>query len=258
MVLALGVLAADAWWLVRTRDAAKPLPPAAETAKAVSQAAALTSARATFTTQVSGITTVFGRVTEQLRPLRVTLTMTTIDGADRFGATEVVTDSAVFLRAPGLANSVGRPWISVPAAGLTADPALIGLYQTGAIPAVDTAMIGTAAKVRSTGPRTVNGVRTTRYVGTIDPALALRRLSPAERQLLAPELTTVSGDVQFVAWIDAHHNLVKLQTSATIDGLSTVTTVVVTAFNQRLHVTVPALSQVSALTASGLRTASGG
>jgi hypothetical protein len=258
MVVALGVLAADGWWLLRTKEAAKPLPPLTATAEAVSQAAALTSARATFTTQVSGLTTVFGRVSEQLRPQRVTLSMTTVDGADRFGVTEVVTDSAVFLRAPGLANSVGKPWISVPVSGLTADPALTGLYQTGAIPTIDAAMIGTATGVRSTGPRTVNGVRTTRYLGTVEPAQALRRLSPAERQLLAPELTAVSGDLHFVAWIDAHHNLVKLQTSATIDGLSTVTTVVVTAFNERLHVTVPPESQVSALTASDLRTSSNG
>ncbi len=263
IVLALGVLGADGWWLVRTRDIrelelAREQTPQAVTAKAVSQAAALTSAKATFTTQVAGLTTVFGRVSEQLRPQRVTLTMTTVDGADRFGVTEVVTDSAVFLRAPGLANSVGRPWISVPVAGLTADPALFELYQTGSIPTLDAAMIGTATAVRSTGPRIVEGVRTTRYVGTIDPALALRRLTPAERQLLAPELTSVSGDISFIAWIDAHHNLVKLQTSATMDGLNTVTTVIVTAFNQRMHLTVPASSQVSALTASDLRTTSNG
>jgi hypothetical protein len=258
IAVALGVLVADGWWLLRTKEAARPQPPRTSTAEAVSQAAALTSAQATFTTQVAGLTTVFGRVSEQLRPQRVTLTMTTVDGADRFGVTEVVTDSAVYLRARGLANSVGKPWISVPVAGLTADPALLGLYQTGSIPTVDAAMIGTAAVVRSTGPRTVNGVKTTRYVGTIDPAVALRRLAPAERQLLAPELTAVSGDLHFVAWIDGHHNIVKLQTSATLDGLSTVTTVVITAFNERVHLTVPPSSQVSALTASDLRTTSNG
>jgi hypothetical protein len=263
IVVALGVLAADGLWLRHTREvklaeAASRQTPRAETAEAVSQARTLTSARATFTTQVAGLTTVFGRVSEQLRPQRVTLTMTTVDGAERFGVTEVVTDSAVFLRAPGLASSVGRPWISVPVAGLTADPALFELYQTGAIPTLDAALIGTADAVRSTGPRTVDGVRTTRYVGTIDPAEADQRLSPAQRQLLAPELTSASGDISFVEWIDGHHNLVKLQTSATMDGVKTVTTVVVTAFNQKMHLTVPASSQVSAVTASDLRTTGNG
>jgi hypothetical protein len=256
MVAALGVLAADGWWLLRTKESARPETPRAATAAAVSRAAALTSARATFTTQVSGLTTVFGRVSEQLRPQRATLTMTTVDGSDRFGVTEVVTDSAVFLRAPGLANSVGKPWISVSLPGLTADPALVGLYQTDAIPTVDAALVGTATAVRSTGVRTVDGVRTTRYVGTIDPAEALKRLSLPERSLLGPELTEATGNMSFVAWIDEHHNLVKLQTSAIIDGLSTVTTVVVTAFNLRIHLSVPAASLVSAIPASDLRTAS--
>lgn len=258
MLLALGVLAADGLWLLRSKELAKPPAPRTVTAEAVSQAAALTSARATFTTQVSGLTTVFGRVSEQLRPQRATLTMTTVDGSDRFGVTEVVTAADVYVRAPGLANTIGKPWISVPVTGLTADPALMGLYQTGAIPTADAALVGVATVVRSTGPRTVDGVQTTRYVGTIDPALATRRLSPAVRQLLAPELTAVNGNIQFIAWIDGHHNLVKLQTTATIGGLTTVTTVVVTAFNQTMHLTVPASSLVSTLTASDLRTASGG
>jgi hypothetical protein len=90
-------------------------------------------------------------------------------------------------------------------------------------------------------------------MGTIDPATALARLKAPVRPLLDPELTEVTGDIQFVAWIDDHHNLVKLQTSAMIGGFETVTTVLVTAFNQRFHLTVPAQGLVSALTASDLR-----
>lgn len=256
MVAALGVLAADGWWLIRSKQEAKPQPPRVATAEAVSQAAALTSARATFTTQVAGLTTVFGRVSEQVRPQRATLTMTTVDGSDRFAVTEVVTDSAVFLRAPGLASSVGKPWISVSLPGLTADPALVGLYQTEAIPTLDAALVGTAVAVRSTGIRTVDGVRTTRYVGTIDPADSLQRLSQPVRSLLDPELTGVTGQISYIAWIDDHHNLVKLQTSATVGGLTTVTTVVVTAFNLKIHLSVPAENLVSAIPASALRTPS--
>lgn len=255
-MLALGVLAADGWWLVRTRDAkelelaklALQRTPRAEIATAVARAAALKSANAAFTTQVAGLTTVTGRVSEQLRPQIVALKMTTFDGAGQFGVSEVVTDGAVYLRAPGLANAAGRPWISVPVAGLAADRVLIGLYQIGAIPTADAALIGTAPGVRSAGRQTIDGVRTTRYVATIDPAQALLRLPPALRQLLAPELTGVSGDMRLAAWIDGHHDLVRLQTSATIDGSSTVTTVEVTALNKTVHITVPAASQVSAAT----------
>ncbi len=261
MVVALGVLAADGWWLVRTRhmrelqlaELALQQTPTAETAAAVARAAALRSANAAFTTQVDGLTTVTGRVSEQLRPQLVALTMTAFDGADQFGVSEVVTDSAVYLRAPGLANAAGKPWISVPVTGLAADPALMELYQAGAIPTVDAALIGTALGVRLAGRQTIDGVATARYIGTIDPALTMRRLSPALRQLLAPELTAITGDMRYSMWVDSHHDLVRLQTSATIDGSSTVTTVVVTALNKQVHIAVPAASQVSAGTSgSGL------
>ena len=248
MVAALAVLGADGWWLLHKRESAKQPPPPALLADAVSQTASLTSAQANFSTQVAGITTVFGHVSEQLKPDRVTLTMTTIDGADRFSVAEVVTDSAVYLRAPGLASGVGKPWISMPLAGLSADPALVSLYQTEAIPSADAALLGTAASVRPAGTGIIDGDRTIRYVGTIDPATALRRLPPAVRKLLAPELMTVTGDIRYVVWIDRLHNVRKIQTTATMAGLSTVTTVVVKALNPLVHITVPDSSLVSGLT----------
>jgi hypothetical protein len=250
MVAALAVLAADGWWLLRTRESATQITPPTMLADAVSQAAVLDSAQANFSTQVAGITTVFGQVSEQLKPNRATLTMTTVDGADRFGVSEVVTGSAVYLRAPGLASGVGKPWVSEPLTGLSTDPAMIGLYQTEAIPSADAALLGTAASVRSAGTGVIDGDRTTRYVGTIKPATALRRLPPAVRQLLAPELRTVTGDIRFVAWIDALHNLRKVQTTETMAGSSTVTTVVVKALNPLVHITVPDSSLVSAFTAA--------
>jgi hypothetical protein len=249
MLVALTVLAADGWWLLRSRAPAKQPPPTL-LADAVSQAAGLTSAQANFSTQVAGITTVFGQVSEQRRPNRVTLAMTTIDGADRFSVSEVVTGSAVYVRAPGLASAVGKPWISEPLAGLSTDPAMLGLYQTEAIPSAAAALLGTAASVRQGATEIIDGDKTTRYVGTINPATALRRLAPAVRQLLAPELKTVSGDIQFVAWIDKQHNLRKIQTTETMAGLTTVTTVVVKALNPAVHIAVPDSSLVSALTSA--------
>jgi hypothetical protein len=249
IVVALTVLAADGWWLLRSKEPAKQTP-VTVLADAVSHAAALTSAQANFSTQVAGITTVFGQVSEQLKPSRVTLTMTTVDGADRFSVAEVVTGSAVYLRAPGLASGVGKPWVSMPLTALSADPAMVGLYQTEAIPSADAALLGTAAGVQPVGTGIIDGDRTTRYVGTIDPATALRRLSPTLRKLLAPELMTVTGDIRFVAWIDGRHILRKVQTTATMAGLSTVTTVVVKALNPAVHITVPDSSLVSALTAA--------
>jgi hypothetical protein len=247
MVVALAVLAADGWWLIRTRQPVKQ-PARTVLAEAVSQAAGLISARANFSTQVAGLTTVFGQISEQVKAHRVTLSMTTVDGSDRFNVSEVVTGSVVYLQAPALASGVGKPWISVPLESLSADPALVGLYQTEAIPTADAALLGKASTIRAAGTGTIDGARTTRYVGSIDVAAALGRLTPPVHELLAPELAAVTGTMRFVVWIDAQHNLRELQTSATVAGLSTVTTVVVKAFNPAVHIAVPDSSLVSALT----------
>lgn len=250
LVAALAVLAADGWWLVRSRATARETPRAA-IAETASQASSLTSTKATFTTQVAGVTTMFGRVREQLRPRRVTLTMTEVDGADRFPVSELVTDTTVYLRIPALAGPVGRPWLGVPLTELTADPAMAGLYQTAAIPTLDAALVGTASTVRAAGTQLLDGLRTRRYVGVIDPATALRKLSRPARQLLGPELTGATGELRFVVWIDGHHDLRKFQAYALLRGQMVVTTVVVTAVNSRVHISVPATGLVAAAPASG-------
>jgi hypothetical protein len=132
--------------------------------------------------------------------------------------------------------------------GLSADPALVGIYQTEAIPTAAAALLGKASSIRSAGARKIDGVWTTRYVGSIDIAAALPLLTPPVRALLAPELTSVTGSMRFVVWIDGQHNVRELQTSARVAGLSTVTTVVVKAFNPAMHIAVPDSSLVSALT----------
>ena len=208
----------------------------------------MTSASASFTTQVSGITVMFGTVQQRMAPTSLaTLRMTSVDGLDRFAVTEVVTRSTVYVRMPSLAAALGKPWIGVPVPELGAYPAMAQLYQTAALPTAEAALIGTANSERMTGTTTMRGVKVSRYVGSIDPSAALSQLAPGMRQLLAPELAATTGTISFTAWIDAQHNLRKVQTSATIGGQLTVTTVVITAVNRVLHISVPQPSQVVAV-----------
>ncbi len=247
LIAALAVLAADGWWLVRTRKLADR-PPGTVVAEAVAQTAGLEWASATFTTQVGGLTTVFGQVREQRRPHRATLTMTSVDGSDRFGVAELVTDSVVYLSTPGLTASVGKPWLGVPVAELSADPAMDALYQTEAIPTSAAALLGVAGRVRKTWTAAVGGVPTTRFVATVSVAAALAKLSPQQRRLLAPVLTAASGDISFVVWIDSQHELRKLRSTVMISGQLVVTTVVFTTGSRAVHITVPATTEVALAT----------
>jgi hypothetical protein len=252
-VIALGVIGYGGYRVFR--HLSTPVPPSADQVMrdAASTAGAMISANANFTTQVSGLTVMFGTVRERITPARLaTLSMTFVDGAYRYAVTEVVTGSTVYVSMPSLAATVGKPWVRVPVPELVADPAMAQLYQTAALPAAEAALIGTASTERMTGATTLRGVPVSRYVGSISPATAQAELAPALRQLLAPELTATTGTISFTAWIDSQHNLRKIQTSATIGGRLTVTTVVVTAFNRALRISVPQSGQVAALlTGSG-------
>lgn len=203
------------------------------------------SADVNFTTQVNGLTVMSGTVREELTPTRLaTLSMTAVDGAEHFNVTEIVTKSNVYLSVPALAAASGKPWVGVPVSRLTADPALMQLYQTNTLPTAEAGLLGTARTARLAGKATVGGVATSRYVGVISPATALEHVAPGVRQLLAPELASTTGMISFAVWIDAQHNFRKIQTSAMIANRPTVTTVVFTATNQAVHIEVPQSSQV--------------
>lgn len=247
-LVALAVLAVGGYGVITHLD--RPIPPSADQViqDAAHTTAAMTSVSANFTTQASGITVMFGTVHQRVAPASLaTLSMTSVDGVDRFAVTEVVTRSTVYVRMPSLSAAFGKPWIGISVPELGASPAMSQLYQTAALPTVEAALIGTASTEKMTGTTTVRGVTVSRYVGSIDPATALAELAPDVRQLLAPELTATTGSVRFTAWIDSQHNLRKIQTSVIIGGQLTVTTIVVTAINRELHMVVPQPDQVAAV-----------
>jgi hypothetical protein len=246
--IALAVVAVGGYGVISTIN--RPIPPSADQViREVAHAATtMSSDSANFTTQVSGMTVMVGTVHERVTPSRLaTVSMTSIDGAERFPVTEVVSRSTVYVRMPSLAAAFGKPWLGVPISELGADPAMAQLYQTAALPTAEAALIGTANTERMTGTATFRGVKVSRYVGSIDPATALAELDPGLGQLLAPELASTTGTIRFTAWIDSQHNLRKIETTATIGGQLTVTTVVVTAVNGAIHIAVPEPSQVAAL-----------
>jgi hypothetical protein len=247
-LIALAVLAVGGYGVISTIN--RPIPPSADQViREVAHAAtAMTSDSANFTTQVSGMTVMFGTVHERVTPSRLaTVSMTSVDGAERFAVTEVVSRSTVYVHMPSLAAAAGKPWIGVPIPELGADSAMAQLYQTAALPTAEAALIGIANTERMTGTATVRGIKVSRYVGSIDPVTALAELDRGLGQLLAPELASTTGTIRFTAWIDSRHNLRKIQTTATIGGQLTVTTVQVTAVNPVIHIALPESSQVAAL-----------
>jgi hypothetical protein len=225
-----------------------PVSPREAIQEAVAASAAAKSASATFTTQVSGMTVLFGTVTQQgWQSSKATLAMTTVDGAERFSVTEIVLGPNVYISTPGLVEATGKHWLDIPVPALTADPAMAQLYQTNAIPAAGAGLLAMASTVRLAGTATIGGVPTSRYVGTIDPSAARAALAPRLSQLLAPELAATTGPIRFTAWIDRQHNFREIETTSTVGGRVSVTTLLFTTRSLPGHIEAPAESQVESL-----------
>jgi hypothetical protein len=241
-ITSLAVIAAGGYYVL---GPGAPLGARKAIEEAVAASAATRSASATFMTQVSGITVLFGTAREQGSPSRTaTLAMTTVDGAERFSVTEIIAGPKVYISTPGLVRATGRQWLSIPVPELTADPALARLFPTNAIPDAGAGLLAVARTVRLAGTATLSGVPTSCYVGTIDPSTARATLAPRLSQLLAPELAATTGQIRFTAWIDRQHNFRKIETASTVGGRLTVTTLYFTPGSEAGPIAVPVASDV--------------
>jgi len=110
--------------------------------------------------------------------------------------------------------------------------------------------------VRNLGTHVVDGAATTEYSGLVVPSAGLAALPPDLRKELAPSLKTISGTIRFSVWIDAQDHIRKQVLEETANGEPITTTVVLSAINQPVHVTVPPASQVATIPRSALRAAS--
>jgi hypothetical protein len=94
------------------------------------------------------------------------------------------------------------------------------------------------------GKQTVDGVPTTEYAGSFHAAAALKALSPTYRKALAPALKLLGNTpISFHIWIDGQHYTRKATEVETVNGETIITTVVVKAINQPVHITIPPDSQ---------------
>lgn len=241
----LAVIAVGAYYVLRPPVLVSPRQAIEQ---AVATSAAAKSASTTFSTQVSGMTTLYGTAREQGAQARMaTLVMTAVDGAEHFSVTEIVSGSNVYISTPGLVQALGKQWLGVPVPMLTADPALAQLYQTNAIPDAAAGLLAVASTIRLAGTATIRGVPVSRYVGTIDPSRARARLAPRLAQLLAPELAATTGVIRFTAWIDGQHNFRKIETTSTVGGRVSMTTLIYLGRSPSARIGVPVDSQVESL-----------
>jgi hypothetical protein len=164
---------------------------------------------------------------------------------------EILTPHAVYLKLSSLGDVTGKPWIKLSDSGLKHGAgATIGQLLQGienADPLTQTSMLTASKDMRKVGTQVINGVPTTHYAGSYAIAAALAKVPASMRSLTRPVLKSMGiTRVHFNAWIDAQHQLRKMVTTEAGRGSRITTTVVITAINQPVSVSLPPASQVAA------------
>jgi hypothetical protein len=189
----------------------------------------------------------------QLHPeLKMSATLSGVAGAGDIS--EVIVGTTVYIKISSLAKS-GKPWIKLSSSGAGSSSIIHQLLQQASSGnlATQAKLAQVISGVHEAGHAVVGGVATTRYDGTITPSAVLPHLPAGLRKLLSPMLSQIQGRLQVSYWIDAQHLIRKVTEVETVGGQHVTTTIVYTAINQPVHITVPPASQVRSISSlSGL------
>ncbi|SRR6185437_6205228 len=188
----------------------------------------------------------------QLHPkLKMSATLSGLPGTGDIS--EVIVGTTIYIKIAALAQS-GKPWIKLSTSGGGSSSVIHQLLQQAS-----SGNLATQAKLaevmsgtHEAGHAVVNGVPTTRYDGTILPSAVLPHLSAGLSKLLKPMLSQIQGSLHVSYWIDAQHQIRKVTEVETVAGQHVTTTIVYTAINQPVQITVPPASQVRSSSLPGL------
>lgn len=199
-------------------------------------------------TAAAEITT--GMVSMQIKPAFLASENITILAAGQtLHLSEILSSKAIYVKESALSAQVGKPWAEIPASRLSGGTGntLAQQFQSAqnGNPLEQAQMLAAAHDVRATGTQVVDGVRTTRYTGSLAPAAAASALSPSLRKSFTPMLSLFSGDIKFNVWIDGQHQMRKIIETETVSGQPVTATMAITSIDQPVRITLPTPSQVA-------------
>jgi hypothetical protein len=233
--------------------ASTPLTPRQALLAAASHAQKVTSASETLTVRDSGAqnATTAGTIQFQRRPtLQASETLNTTVAGKTTQIKVILTGTAIYLHEAALAGQLGKPWLKLDLSALNgtdlASIAQLAHSLQGNDFANQTQLLAVAKNVHVAGTQTVDGVATTEYAGSVRAARALKTLPASFRKAMGPELQVLgNGTISFHVWIDGQHHTRKITDVETVNGETINSTVLITAINQPVHITIPPASQTA-------------
>jgi hypothetical protein len=232
------------------------LSPRAALLAAATHTRAVNSAVETLTVKTSGTqaTSTTGTIQVQLKPtLELDATLNVGAAGKNTQIKEVLTSQAIYFSAPALSSQLGgKTWVKIPLSALkgTAGASFAQLFHSLQSNNFtnQTELLTAAKNAHVVGTGTVAGVATTEYAGSIKASQALKVLPSSFRKALGEMLSQLgSTTINFHVWIDGQNHVRKIIETETVNGTSINTTVLISAINQPVHITVPPASQTTSM-----------
>lgn len=193
--------------------------------------------------------TLTGQVQIQRTPLRLAEQLTIAAGGQTVQLSAIVTAKAIYV------ESLSEPgtWIRVP---------LPRVFRTTLVPELRNAdptaqarLILAAGHSRLAGQQSVDGVKTSRYVVSVAPAVALSLLPSKLRALLAPLASLIVGDIHYVLWIGPGGQLQQYRVAERTFNARIALTETITSVDQPVDIAIPNATQAPSLGGGVLATA---
>jgi hypothetical protein len=217
---------------------------------AATHTAHVTSARESISVQ-SGGTTTNGTLALQLKPkLRISEDLNLTAAGHRTKVQAIMTTSAMYLHEAALTKQLGKPWVKINlsalgGAGAASLGQLFHSIQSNTF-ANQAELLTVAKNARVVGTQTIDGVSTTEYAGSFPASQALKLMGAKFRKVFSQELSVLGNStISFKEWIDGQHFMRKMVEVETVSGQTVSTTLVVTAINKPVHISLPPASQTA-------------
>jgi hypothetical protein len=234
--------------------------PAQVLTTAVHNAATMTSATATYSEHVTGLSasvSASGTITEIRTPLQMSMRMTeTVDG-EVLPISGIVTGDSIYIKfgaVSGLPASMVGKWLEINYSEIPGGNALGSMLQgmSSENPSLQLQPLLAGRGVRAVGSQVIAGVSTTEYKGSFTESAVVKTLPASVRAQLGAVLKNLTGVAHFTVWIDGQDQVRQLTEQDTVGTEKVNIEITFLSYNQPETITIPPASQVLPLSASEL------
>jgi hypothetical protein len=215
-------------------------PPQLDVTRAERQSADARTISASVRERITGAVTgtLSGQVQVQRSPLRIAEQLTLTTKGQTLQLSAIVTGSAIYAET---SNEPGY-WIKIPVPRVDRTTLLQELRS--ADPTAQTRLILAASHARFTGPQTVDGVATSRYVASLSPSVAIAALPSTLQARLAPYVSLITGDIHYVLWVEPGDHLKQFRVTERALSSKITLTETINWIDQPVHIAIPHATQI--------------